>query len=255
MDEHTPEKEKAADDEVEETDQDELKALVLTKRDLALFKLVHEQRYLAFSHIKRAFWPDRSLPAKACYKRLTRLEKNGYLKQIYSKRKGLNLYLLTERSFQEIKNEGLDSGVSLYKPTEYFDRYTGHDLKVATIRILFQELGLTEWTSERFIRAKTFGSRIPDGILKVRGQKIAVELENFLTKGKKRYIDLFDFYKRRLDYFLVFMIISGDTKEWVIELNYNPQQVWIATYKELLEKKEEALFENKRAHFTLARIL
>ena len=61
---------------------EDLEPLVLTDRDMSLFRYAHEHRYLAYSQIRAAFWKERSLDAKACYKRVERLVNAGYLKRV-----------------------------------------------------------------------------------------------------------------------------------------------------------------------------
>ena len=43
----------------------DMSPVVLTDRDLALFQLAHEQRFLCYNQIMDAFWKERSPDAKA----------------------------------------------------------------------------------------------------------------------------------------------------------------------------------------------
>jgi len=239
--------------EIDEKEDGQL--IVLNERDVEIFRLIHEHRYAAHSHIKMAFWTDNSEEANACYRRLEKLKRAEYLRKGYSRKKNLNLYLLTEKALDELRRRDLDGGMRLYTEGPYFDRYIDHDLKVTTVRVIFQLMGLTEWTSERCLKERGGLSRVPDGIVAVHDRKIAVEFENYITKGRKRYTDLFDFYKSSPEYHLVFMILDGDTKDWLIGLEYDAQQLWFVTYEDFIQKREETLLENKRASFILNRIL
>ena len=125
---------------VETPAENETGPLVLTTRDIAILQLVHEQRYLAFNQIRTAFWKDRSEIANAAYKRLMRLVDSGFLEEGYSKRKGLNLYLLSEKGYAELQRRNLDRGLSRYVPTSDFETHVDHDLKVGNIRILFNQM-------------------------------------------------------------------------------------------------------------------
>ena len=53
----------------------------------------------------------------------------------------------------------------------------------------------------------------------------------------------------------MFMILDGDTKDWLVGLEYDAQQLWFVTYEDFIQKREETLLENKRASFVLNRIL
>ncbi|MDP2646525.1 MAG: hypothetical protein Q8P24_16420 [Desulfobacterales bacterium] len=229
--------------------------VVLNERDIEIFRLIHEHRYAAHSHLKMAFWTDNSEEANACYRRIEKLTRAEYLRKGYSRKKNLNLYLLTEKGLDELRRRNLDAGMRLYAEGPYFDRYIDHDLKVMTVRLIFGLMGLKEWTGERSLKERGGLNRVPDGILSIHGRKIAIEFENYITKGRKRYTDLFDFYKSSPEYDLVFMILDGDTKDWLVGLEYDAQQLWFITYEDFIQKREEALLENKRASFVLNRIL
>jgi hypothetical protein len=240
-------------DEIE-TSEDE-KQVVLNDRDIEIFRLIHEHRYAGHSHIKMAFFTDNSEEANSCFRRLEKLTCAEYLRKIFSRKKNLNLYLLTEKALDELLKRNLDSGMRLYTEGPQFDRYIDHDLKVTTVRVIFGLIGLKQWTSERFLKERGGLNRVPDGILTVHDRKIAVEFENYITKGRKRYTDLFDFYKNSPDYDLVFMILDGDTKEWLVGLEYDAQKLWFVTYEDFIKKRENVLLDNKRAGFILNRIL
>jgi hypothetical protein len=230
--------------------------LELTDRDIAAFKLIHEHRYLVYNQIHRAFWKGRSVPAKACYKRVEKLVKFGYLKQGYSKRKSIHIYFVTDKSLKVLTERGLDSTLPLYVPGPNLEHHIAHDLNVTNLRTLFRELGLDAWRSERILRERDHLQRVPDGVLNIRGKKAAIEFENHLTKSKIRYQQLFDYYRAHdKEHYLLFVIIDGDTRDWLLTLNYDARQVWVTTYSELMNKREEALFENKRASFKLSRLL
>lgn len=232
-----------------------IKPIELTDRDIAVFKFVHEHRYLAYGQIREAFWKDRSELAKACYRRIERLINSGYLRKDYSGRKSLNIYFATEQSVAILKERNLDSDIRLYEPTPHFDCSIDHDLKVASVRILFRQFGLDTWISERVLRERDKLFRIPDGVLIIRGKKIAIEFENHLTKSMKRYQEVLNYYSDHNTYLLLLMIIDGDTKDWLVSgMKYNAKKIWMITYQDLMNDKGEALFENKRASFELSRL-
>ena len=241
----------------EEDETKPLDLLELTDRDIAVFKLAHEHRFIAYSQIREGFWKNRKVPAKTCYKRIERLLRSGFLAKVRSTRKGLDCYFVTDKSLQVLNERGLDSSLALYQPTEWFDRSIDHDLKVTNLRILFRDLGLDSWTSERVARERDHLKKVPDGILNIGGKKIAIEFENLgLTKEMVRYQAMLNYYKEHENYVLLFMIVDGNVKDWLIRvMDYDVKRVWIATYRELTKKKEDTVFENKAASFALSELL
>jgi len=230
-------------------------SLVLTDRDIAVLKLIHEQRFVCYNQISTAFWKDRSEDAKACWHRVGRLIEEGYLRKEYTGRKKLHLYFATEKAVEELVTRTLDSGIPLFVMKPYYEPCIDHDLNVTNVRIVLRELGLYQWTSERVLWEREHLFNRPDGVLTIRGQKVAVEFENGLTKSKKKYQEMFEFYSTHEGYRLLFLIIKGDTRDWLIELNYDARKIWICSFKELLDRREKTMFENKRSAFELSRLL
>lgn len=242
---------------MEEDETAPLETVHLTARDISIFKLAHEHRFLVYSQIREGFWKDRTVPAKTCYKRVQRLLRSGYLEKGYSRRKSLDVYFATEKSHKVLLENGLDSGLKLFVPTEHFDRSIDHDLKVLNLRLLFRDLGLDSWTSERITRERNFMKKCPDGILHAGSKRIALEFENVgLTKQMIRYQAMLNYYKQHERYALLFVIIDGDVKDWLVRvMDYDPKRTWFSTYRELIRRKESSVFENKAASFTLSEIL
>ncbi len=164
------------------------------------------------------------------------------------------MYFLSASGHKELQSRGLDSGLVLYQKTDDFDRYSDHDLKVLSLRILLGDLGLGEWRSERLLKEKDGLNRIPDGVLNVRGLKIAIELDNFL-KDQTRYRETFGYYGENTGYALLFMVMNTGLKNWLLGMNYDVKRVWFTTYNDLFKFKGQTLFENKSASFHLNRIL
>ena len=229
--------------------------VVLTDRDLAVMQFAHEQRYLAYNQISDTFWKGCSEDANACKHRVAKLVTAGYLSKKYSGRKKVDVYFATEKAVEALKAKSLDFGIPALKFTRDFERYISHDLHVTDIRMLFRELGWREWTSERVLRERDHYYHRPDGVLTVRGQKIAIEFENRITKGKARYKEMFDYYDGHAGYKLLFVIIRKDIRDWLLDLKYDARKVWFANYEDLMAQKGKALFENMRATFELSRLL
>ncbi len=61
----------------QELEDDESLPLLLTSRDIAVFKMIHEHRYSPYNHIRDAFWKGCSISSNSCYGRIERLAKMG----------------------------------------------------------------------------------------------------------------------------------------------------------------------------------
>jgi hypothetical protein len=241
--------------EVPEEAVEKASPVVLTDRDIAVLQFAHEQRYLCYNQISDTFWKGCSEDANACKHRVAKLVAAGFLSKKYSGRKKVDVYFSTEKAVGALKARLLDSGMRALKFSRDFERYISHDLHVTNLRMLFRELGWREWISERVLRERDHYYHRPDGVLMVRGQKIAIEFENRITKGKARYKEMFDYYDKHVGYKLLFVIVRKDIREWLLDLKYDARKVWFANYEELMEKKGKALFENVRATFELSRLL
>jgi len=236
------------------TEEDDSMPLVLTERDIAMFRLIHEHRYLALDQIGQAFWKHQTSVTKFAGMHVRRLVIAGFLEMRHSVRMGLDLYLLTEESLRELQTRGMDLAIGKYELSDDFEMFVDHDLKVANIRILFRELGIENWMSERVIKADGATCHVPDGAFNMVGRRIAVEFENVL-KGKTHYLHLFKRYASSDDYYLVIMVVGRDLREWLLDLDYNAEQVWFVDYQDLMQKREQVMLDNNGDTFQLARIL
>ena len=229
--------------------------VVLTERDLAVFQFIHEQRYVCYNQIQDGFWKDRSPDANACWHRVGRLVNAGYLTKEYSGKQGTDAYFASGAAVEALKAEGMDGGLKVMEATPCFDKNISHDLHVNNLRILFREMGLYQWTSERILIERDHSFQRPDAVLTIRGRKVALEFENGLTKGRDRYRNLFSYYDRCESYRLLFVIVRGDTRDWLVELDYDARKTWFVDYKKLIKEREKVLFANKRGEFELSRLL
>ncbi|MFH0986038.1 MAG: hypothetical protein V1882_11015 [Candidatus Omnitrophota bacterium] len=226
----------------------------LQARDIAMFRFMNEQGYLAHSHLKSAFWQTCSEEAGACHHRLDKLVAAGYLAKETGVKKKLSVYRLREKGFGELLRRGLRNGTSLFKLNGYHRTNMDHDLKVTNLRIFFRRHGLDGWTSERVLRQRDYYLHVPDGLLTVYEERIAIELENS-TKGRKRYEALFKNYEASKEYSRVFMVLNTEIMDWVIDLEYDPAKIWFVEYKTLFREGEKAIFRNKADTFILSQIL
>jgi hypothetical protein len=117
----TMDKDALLSDGEEDVTEEELNTpIVLTDRDLGLMTLCHEERYLAYSHIKEGFWPDRSIESNGARRRIRRLTEEGYLRKEWIEPRTQTLYLLDERGHQALKERNLHQDLDLYRFTRFY---------------------------------------------------------------------------------------------------------------------------------------
>lgn len=259
MDVENPSQEKSSEESlIQAVSPDSSGTFVLKDRDIQILKLIHEQRYLAQSHLKLAFWRESSDLANTCYHRMTRLTEARYITTQYSVSKKIHVHLITEKALVELRSRNLDSGLSLYEPRDTWESYLDHNFKLSTIRINLESFGFTHWVPERVFRELIRPPQIPDGAATLHRQKIAIELENDLSKGTMRYKKMFYDYKYARDYVLVLMIVDKlNIPDWIKKLDYDDRQLYFARYKDLVHEGvgKSTRFENKRDQFVLEEIL
>ncbi len=234
------------------TDEDWNKPLALTDRDLGVMTLAHEERYICYSQIKDGFWPEASHASNTARRRVRKMIDENYLWRQSTRERVHYLYLLGERGYQLLKSKYLDRGLDLFRFNEDREsRLVDHNLKVVNIRLLFREFGLNDWTPERILSREARGNIFPDGVIHLRGHKIAIEFENEL-KSNKRYRERFWHYARRNEYLFVIFVTTDHLPSRVLHLEYNKSQVGFVEYSHLMHNKEEAEVRNKNSSFVLA---
>ena len=126
------------------------------------------------------------------------------------------------------------------------------------IRIIFHELGIEGWLSERRLRnANVDGRRwVSDAVLLHRNNiKIALELE-FTRKKKMRYERIFGDYDRAGDIDAVFYLVGYENlKNSLIKQGRDFTKIFFCLYDEFLAKGEKTTFESKEERFTLKELL
>ncbi|MBI5410075.1 MAG: replication-relaxation family protein [Nitrospirae bacterium] len=229
-------------------------AIQLTDRDIELFRMIHEERYLAYNQIKRAFWKDTSDVSHTCYQRVSKLVESGYLNPVNSRKKKLIVYFLTEKSHEELKKRGLDLGLRLFRPNSNLGFYIDHNLRLTNIRLSFRELGRSHWRCERVLKEIEHRFHwIPDGVLGLYRYQAAIEYEN-CEKAINKYAEFFDYFGKQKEFDLLFMILRKEPRDWLIDLEYPVERVWFMLYDDLLRNGAKAIMENKAGHCKLTKI-
>lgn len=228
--------------------------VVLTERDIEVFRYLNEQKFMVSGQIYEIFWPKSEIRSGTARQRLTKLVESGFIKTLVlqdQKRKSeLKLFLLMEKGIEILRKRNLDHGFSELSTVN--PALVEHGLKLVNIRALFRELGGKDWRSERLLRKQESNRGwYPDGVLDISGFKIAIELENSFRR-KELYVQRFKHYAEEKDFRLAIFILSWTSvKSWLLDLDAPQDKICFANYEELLQKKGKAEIENKTSRFLL----
>ena len=230
------------------------RGVLLTERDIELFRYLNEQKFMVSGQIYQIFWPECDPRSGAARQRLTKLVEAGYLKIIEVDKDKLKLFLLTEKGIDILKERRLD-----HKFAELSDvnpLFVQHTLKLVNIRALFRELGQHDWRSERLMRKEDMKRGwYPDGMLDLYGLKVAFELENSF-RSKDRYVQRFKKYESDNTVDLAVFVVSWHlVKSWLLDLEGPQDRICFVLYDDLLKKKGDAELENKTSKIVLKSIL
>ena len=172
------------------------KFIVLTERDLQVFRFLAEQKFATREQLARRFFPNAraepSRPERVCYRRLLELRQFGLLECRPVVLGGTPLYQASRLALGELARTG--------EPVlPYLDnidvRTYEHDRRVTDVRIAVEWLGAADWRSERTLLRRGWRGHVPDATLTVGATKLALELELSL-KRRDRYEDIFRGYAR-----------------------------------------------------------
>ena len=133
----------------------------------------------------------------------------------------------------------------LYRVPESLNRQIGDRLKAGLVRIIFRQLGLDDWTSERVLRERDRRNYpIPTGELKIGNKKIAIHLERVRKRPIKEYELLFQDYLRNYD--RVWMIVDWEIGDFLLKARKEFKslwpKVWFANYGEFVKSGAETRF-------------
>lgn len=231
--------------------------VVVTDRDIELFRYLNEQNYMVSSQIYQIFWPDSNPRSGTARQRLSKLIEVGLVKTkdiIIPICKRLRLFMLTAKGIDLLQARHLSYG---FEEIHYVNPLTvKHSLKLTNVRALFRELGQTNWRSERLIRTREAARGwFPDAILDVRGLQIAIELDNSF-KSKERYERRFEYYKKDKDFTLALFVFSWDSVgDWLYDMEVPQNKVCFVHYDDLFKKKGDVELYNATSRILLRNIL
>lgn len=226
----------------------------VTLRDLDLFQFLLEQYFASGEQLARRFWKD--IAIQTAYRRFKILENEGFIESRDIANDYAGVYVLTKKGYRALDKKKMCNELDLYS---YIDLRTfNHDLCLNDIRIVFYELGIKGWLSERRLNSKCYRSHswLSDAVLLHRNDaKVAIELE-FTRKKKSRYERIFGNYDRQEDIDAVFYLVGSENlRKSLIQLAGDFPRIFFCLYDEFLAKREKTVFESKNERFVLKEVL
>lgn len=169
-----------------------------TERDREILLFLFNMKFAEREDLHQKFFSrlqngERSQSITYAAERISLLKKQNLLFAMKHPLKWSSILLPSLRAYYLISE--MCPGEKITKPTRSYDLNTfSHDLKLVKLRLVLEEmLGLTDWISDRQLRATPeltgglSGTYVPDAIYTTpSGEKVALELE-ISTKAKDRY--------------------------------------------------------------------
>lgn len=230
------------------------KYIQLTDRDMRLFKVIWEQKFLTRTQVIEHIFEGYKSYAEI---RIRKLKKFGFLNAVKPFTQEPESYLLGEQGVEVLKGEGVRMG-PLAPPIEI--AYYDHDKKVSEVRLIFEKLGFCQnWQSERWLKKMGLGGgrKVPDGYFTQNGKGIAVEVE-LHPKKTKTYNKIFWIYEDNPRIHHVFYICGdlGLMRKIMNVAHEHSSKVYCFTlYDDLIRCREETIFRIPRGDFRLKEAL
>jgi hypothetical protein len=169
----------------------------ITERDIEILRWINRMRFATAKQVGIRF----GIGIWYTYKRLRKLDVEGYLVHVRPLRDAPGVWLCTEAGARM-------SGTGLWAPPRKINIATfRHDLIVNDLGIRLEEKG--RWVSERELRSgKDYRMKVPDGMLICGDKRIACEVE--LTRKSQRAIEKnIRFYTKSIEYDEVWYLVNG----------------------------------------------
>jgi len=212
-----------------------------------------EQKFMTEKQVRQVFWKDIGQDNRETYRRLNKLKNEGFLtvnrKKIYQNA----MYLVTVKGAQQLKELNKNHGLGALSNTDYANYR--HDLTVTDIRIMFHELGFTQWLSERVLSRRNDLRRVPDGMILSGGNYLAIEYESS-QKSKRRYREIF--YNYELDREVSKVLYIVDQEELLKKVSREGsmcQKIYFVSMDEIKNDLMNARLKNDSGECSLKELL
>jgi hypothetical protein len=225
----------------------------MMKRDIEVMGWILEQKFMTERQVREVFFEGISARSREAYKRLYELQKNGYLKTSKRSIYRHGLYLVTASGLQQLRAFCRDRGLGELVDADY-SNYK-HDIAVTDIRIIFHELGYTDWVAERIMSKRGGYRRLSDGAVHHHGKYFAIEYESS-QKSRGRYREIF--YNYDLDENFEAVIYIVDTPEFITKIQkeaLNCPKVYFAVLEDFCKDRMDMKLSHCEGTKSLHRLL
>jgi len=242
------------------------KLVQIGERDIRLFKMILEQKFLRRTEVIDSVFHRRKYYADL---RLRKLKQFGYLNPVRLWFREPESYLLGKTGVDAVLESGaaignlgfpIVQGISFPSPQTKIEPATyEHDVKVTQVRFLFECLGFCRnWHSEKLLKMGAAGERkVPDGFFTMNGKGIAVEVE-LSPKKAETYRKIFRVYDKDQKITDIFYL-CGDPSilRKIKDLSYGTtdKTYWFVLLSELMHFKADALLRSHSKKVTLKELL
>ncbi len=184
--------------------------MVLTNRDLKLFKLISMTAILSTEQIQNRVF--KNIAKVTVLRRLRKLERGKYISKVLGLPSFEAAWHLTLKGAEVIGAENVKRN---FHPLNLV-----HDTKLSGVRFILEDQGVSRsWIPEHEIRSKMarkhglrrmISQSVPDGIMSIKNkgamESVAIELE-LHYKNKDRYKQIFNSYSQKRNIFAVWYLV------------------------------------------------
>ncbi len=222
-------------------------------RDVQIMRWIHEQKFMTEGQIRRVFWKGISENSREGYKRLSELERAGYLKRSKKDLYRYGLYLVAAKGIRQLRAFVYDQGLGELNDIEH--SLYKHDTSVTDLRILFYGWGYTDWVCERVLYKRNDLRHLPDAMVYHHGNYFAMEYESS-QKSKRRYNDIFlEYQMERQIYAVIYVVEIKEMAERLCRTASSYKKIFFTTFQELEEQKLETELKRTKGSCFLKEIL
>ena len=224
----------------------------LKYRDVEILTWLVHMKFMTLDQIGRAFFKDCN-PNRACYRRILKLIKGGYIatRKVYTDPK--DVYVPTRKVVKLLEQDGFPYAIGLPKDKSFPN--FGHERTLVDIRILFHELGISTYIPERIIRSMRPTGACPDAIVITANCIYAIEYEH-TEKRLERYQRILERYEIKEHYDKVLYITPTETLRERIKKKYPlPDHIFFISKEALFRDRERAVFFSSKDGFDIDNLM
>jgi hypothetical protein len=233
------------------------KYLALQARDLELLRWVAVQKFATRAQLAVRFFPNEKVdvkrPERVCYRRLLSMVHFGLLETRHVVTDSVQLYQVGRAGLRELEHR--QENVLPYLPAIDLKNFE-HDRRVNEFRISIEQLGVSDWQSERQLHQAGFRGHVPDGTFTLGENRCALEME-LSQKRLDRYPAILQRYiANQVDRFNVVFYLCGTpaVRDAISKVAGDTRRFCFALWEEFLKSGVQTRFENSHSSVSLAEL-